>query len=63
MLGLIKFAEVNGGTITLKGVLYAPLQSLPITPVNASLLFAIVFNLSMFFVAWFMWKKKWFVKI
>jgi predicted acyltransferase len=63
MLGFIKFAEVNGSTITLKGVLYASLQSLPITPVNASLLFAIFFNLSMFFVAWFMWKKKWFVKV
>ena len=63
MLGFIKFTEVNGSSITLKGVLYAPLQSLPITPVNASLLFAIFFNLSMFFVAWFMWKKKWFVKV
>ncbi len=63
MLAFIKFSEVNGSTITLKGVLYAPLQSLPIAPVNASLLFAIFFNLSMFFVAWFMWKKKWFVKV
>ena len=63
MLGFIKFTELNGSTITLKGILYAPLQSLPIAPVNASLLFAIFFNLSMFFVAWFMWKKKWFVKV
>ena len=63
MLGVIKFTQDNGSTLSLKGVLYAPLQSLPIAPVNASLLFAILFNLAMFLVAWFMWKKKWFVKV
>jgi len=63
MLGFIKFAQDGGGTVSLKGALYAPLQSLPIAPVNASLLFAILFNLAMFAVAWFMWKKKWFVKV
>jgi predicted acyltransferase len=45
-----------------KRALYAPLQALPIAPENASLLFAIAFNLSMFAVAWLMWKKRWFVK-
>ncbi len=45
-----------------KRALYAPLQALPISPENASLAFAIVFNLAMFAVAWVMWKKKWFVK-
>ena len=63
MLGFIKFAQEGGNTISLKGALYAPLQSLPIAPVTASLLFAILFNLAMFLVAWFMWKKKWFVKV
>ena len=63
VLGFIKFADVNGNTITLKGVLYGPLQSLPLAPVSTSLLFAILFNLAMFFVAWLMWKKKWFVKV
>ena len=63
ILGFIKFAEVNGSSGTLKGVLYAPLQSLPLAPVSTSLLFAILFNLMMFFVAWLMWKKKWFVKV
>jgi predicted acyltransferase len=63
MLGFIKIGQVSGITIPLKGVLYAPLTSLPIAPVNASLLFAILFNLAMFFVAWLMWKKKWFVKV
>ena len=45
-----------------KRALYAPLQALPIAPQNASLLFAIAFNLAMFIVAWAMWKKQWFVK-
>ena len=63
MLGLFKFAQADGSTLPLKDVLYAPLRALPIAPVNASLLFAILFNLAMFFVAWFMWKKKWFVKV
>lgn len=63
MLGFIKFSNAAVGTISLKGALFAPLQALPISPVNASLLFAVLFNLAMFFVAWFMWKKKWFVKI
>ena len=62
MLGFIKFTQDSGTTTSLKGVLYAPMQSLPIAPVNASLLFAIVFNLAMFLIAWFMWKRKWFVK-
>ncbi|MBL0125259.1 MAG: DUF1624 domain-containing protein [Betaproteobacteria bacterium] len=63
MLGYIKFAQDGGGMISLKGALYAPLQSLPISAVNASLTFAILFNLAMLLVAWFMWKKKWFVKV
>ena len=63
MLGFFKFMQADGSTLPLKSVLYAPLQALPIAPVNASLLFAFLFNLAMFFVAWFMWKKKWFVKV
>jgi predicted acyltransferase len=49
-------------SLTLKSWLYAPLQALPIAPENASLLFAIAFDLVMFAVAWAMWKKRWFVK-
>ena len=63
MLGFIKISTDSGGAISLKGWLYAPLHSLPIAPVNASLVFAILFNLAMFFIAWFMWRKKWFVKV
>ena len=46
----------------MKARLYAPLQALAIAPENASLLFAIAFDLAMLAVAWLMWKKKWFVK-
>ena len=63
LLGFIKFAQTGGGSMSLKGIIYSPLQALPISPVNASLLFAVLFNLAMFLVAWFMWKKKWFVKV
>jgi predicted acyltransferase len=43
--------------------LYAPLTALDVAPVNSSLLYALLFNAAMFAVAWFMWRKKWFVKV
>jgi predicted acyltransferase len=63
MLGAIKFAQADGSMLTLKAWLYAPIKALPIAPVNQSLTFAILFNVFMFAIAWFMWKKKWFVKV
>jgi predicted acyltransferase len=63
ILNAVKVIDVHGGSISLKVALYAPLKALPISSVNASLLFAIVFGLAMFLVAWFMWRKKWFVKV
>ena len=52
-----------GHGLTLKEWLFQALARLPLTPVNASLLFALLFNLSMFAVAWLMWRRKWFVKV
>ncbi len=63
LLANIKFTQANQSLLTLKTLLYAPMQALPINAFNASLLFAIVFNLVMFVVAWFMWKRHWFVKV
>jgi predicted acyltransferase len=63
MLGFIKFADDEGKMVALKTMLYAPIKALPIAPVNQSLLFAVLFNLVMFAIAWFMWRKKWFVKV
>jgi predicted acyltransferase len=63
MLGFIKFHQADGSTLALGRMLYAPIGALPIAPVNASLLHALLFDASMFCVAWFMWRKKWFVKV
>lgn len=63
MLGFIKFSNDEGKLVALKTILYAPIKALPIAPVNQSLLFAVLFNLVMFMIAWYMWRKKWFVKV
>lgn len=51
-----------GGGLTLKEKAFQLLATLPLAPVNASLLFAVLFDLAMFAVAWGMWRKRWFVK-
>ena len=63
MFGFIKFAQPDGSTVSLGKSLYAPIRTLPIAPVNTSLLYALLFNAGMFAIAWFMWRKKWFVKV
>ena len=47
---------------TLKAWLYAPIRSLPIAAENASLVYAVAFELAMFAVAWILWRKRWFVR-
>lgn len=63
MLGFIKLTAADGGAVSLGRALYAPLRDLPIGTVNSSLLHALLFNACMFAVAWFMWRRKWFVKV
>jgi predicted acyltransferase len=63
MFGYIKFDQPDGTKASLGKLLYAPVKALPIGPVNTSLLYALLFNLFMFGLAWFMWRKKWFVKV
>jgi predicted acyltransferase len=63
MFGYIKFDQPDGSKASLGKLLYAPVKALPIGPVNTSLLYALLFNLFMFALAWFMWRKKWFVKV
>jgi predicted acyltransferase len=48
--------------MTLKAWLYTPLSSMGLAPENASLLFAVLFELAMFAVAWLMWRKRWFIR-
>jgi len=51
------------GPVPLKERAFEALTRLPISPENASLVFALLFNLAMYVVAWAMWRKKWFVKV
>lgn len=62
-LGWIKFAQDDGRLTSLNAWLYAHVQGLPLTAVNASLLFALLFDACMLGVAWWMWHKRWFVKV
>jgi predicted acyltransferase len=59
MLGFIQLAP----NLTLKGWLFAPLQTSGLAPVNASLVFALLFVSAMFLVAWALWRKGWFIKV
>ncbi|MBL0313341.1 MAG: DUF1624 domain-containing protein [Holophagaceae bacterium] len=62
---MLQSIHIAGGAtpMTLKEKLFEAITTLPLSPENASLLFAVVFNLAMFAVAWVMWRKKWFVKV
>ena len=63
LLTMIRFTRAGGTTVTLKSLLVAPLAGLPIAPVDASLLFAVLFNAAMFALAWWMWSRRWFIKV
>lgn len=51
------------GPLSLKERAFEVLARLPISPENASLAFAVLFDLAMYAVAWVMWRKKWFIKV
>ena len=53
----------NDAGVSIKGQLYAPIQALPVAPVNASLIYAIGFVLALYLAAWLMFKKRWFFKV
>jgi predicted acyltransferase len=57
---LLAFKTADGRSY--KQWLYAPLQALPLAPRDASLAWALAFQLLMFGVAWWMWKRRWFIK-
>jgi predicted acyltransferase len=63
VLWTVSWQTDDGKMTTLHDALY-DVVFLPVAdPVNASLLFAVVFVGLMYCVARFMWKMKWFVKI
>lgn len=51
------------GGVPLKTRMYQAVAALPLSPENASLVFALGFNLAMFGIAVFMWRRRWFVKV
>lgn len=51
------------GFFKLGATLYAPIKALPLAPEMTSLLYAIAFNAVMFVVAWFMYRRRWFIKV
>ncbi len=63
MLSLITWVAADGTLLTLKSWIYSTLFVPYASPMNASLLFAIMFDLAMFVVAWGLWKKRWFIKV
>lgn len=60
---LIRWTTAEGTTVDLKTFLYQTVFVPLASPLNASLLFAISFISVMYLVVWFMWKKKWFLKV
>lgn len=63
MLMFIMLSQPDGTLLPLAAILYEPVRSLGIGPMNASLLFAVMFDAVMFVVAWAMWRQRWFVKV
>jgi predicted acyltransferase len=62
MLYFFKLTQADGSKLSLRGWMYQPFQALPLAPEQASLLWALSFNAAMFAVAWWMWRRRWFVK-
>lgn len=62
-LGYFKVQSDAGTFISIKAWLVVQLSQLPLSPVNVSLLFAVLFNLSMLAVAAFLWRRKIFIKV
>lgn len=63
LLGLIRWTSDSGAVVTLKGWLYATFCTSWLSPMNASLAFALGFVLSFLLLAWALWKKQWFFKV
>jgi predicted acyltransferase len=60
---IISFPAADGGSVSLKGLIYQAVFTPLASPVNASLAFAIAYVVLFFGVAWFLWKRQWFIKV
>lgn len=54
---------VKVGDLSLKAALYAPLANSGLAPVNASLLFAVLFVAVFYGLGLFLFKRQWFIKV
>ena len=63
MLGYFQVSSDTGAIMSAKAWLFAVLSQLPFSAVNASLLFALLFNALMFLFAWVLWRNKIFIKV
>ena len=62
-MGLIRWTAEDGQKYSLWSYIYQTVYVPLGSPMNTSLLFAISFISAMFLVVWFMWKRKWFLKV
>jgi Uncharacterized conserved protein len=60
---VITLKQPDGAEISLQEYLFRTFFLPLASPVNASLIYALCFLLFLFFLAWIMWKRKWFLKV
>jgi predicted acyltransferase len=63
LLGLIRWTDASGATVTLKTWLYTTAFTPWLGPRDASLAFALGFVLVFLALAWALWRRNWFLKI
>jgi Uncharacterized conserved protein len=63
LMGLWKITRMNGKPGTLHSYIYDHLFAGWLTQINASLAYALFFNLVMLFLMWLLYRKKIFIKI
>jgi predicted acyltransferase len=63
LLDLIRWTDAAGARISLKGAIYDGLLLSWLSPVNASLAFAVGFVLVFLAIATLLWRRGWFIKV
>ena len=63
LIGTLKVTSDAGQSVTIKTWMFGELSRLPLSPVNASLLYAGLFVACMFVVAWLLWRKQVILKV
>ena len=63
LIGTLKVTSDAGQSFTIKTWMFGELSRLPLSPVNASLLYAGLFVACMFVVAWLLWRKQVILKV